>query len=164
MKNKTPMAALTACILATSCSQQQMDNAAFSGMMPILGAAAGGIIGHQSGHGGQGALLGAAAGFLLQENFKASYFQRQEAERRARAAMANSQFRRTYNNCRASNKASKVAVRVPADPSNPKTREGYMVYDPQNKSFDNEQVYVSQQKSQGDIINISGANAVIYNY
>jgi len=47
------------CIGCQNTNNRALEGAGIGG---ILGAAAGGIIGHQSGHGGEGALVGAAVG------------------------------------------------------------------------------------------------------
>ena len=48
--------------VGSGCAQNQTRIGEGAGMGGLLGAAAGGIIGHQSGHGWQGALIGGAAG------------------------------------------------------------------------------------------------------
>ncbi len=49
-------------ILASGCAENQTRIGEGAGMGGLLGAAAGGIIGHQSGNGVTGALIGGAAG------------------------------------------------------------------------------------------------------
>jgi uncharacterized protein YcfJ len=49
-------------ILLAGCAENKTRVGEGAGMGGLLGAAAGGIIGHQSGHGWEGALIGAGAG------------------------------------------------------------------------------------------------------
>jgi hypothetical protein len=148
-----------------SCSQGQMDQAALSGVLPLIGTAAGGIIGSQSGNTGQGALIGGAAGLLLQESIKSSYYQRQYAQERAWKAQKSTSFQKTYASKKSSTGAKKVAIRVPKDKSVPESQEGFMIYDPERRSFDNEKVYPSTSSSNnGDLVSLGGTKAVVYGY
>ncbi|RYZ91116.1 MAG: hypothetical protein EOP06_07155 [Proteobacteria bacterium] len=150
-------------VQSTSCTQQQIDSAGFSGTLPVLAGAAGAVVGHQSGRTAEGALVGAGLGLLLQESIKSNYYQRQYAQQRAERAMRSSSFQKSYASKR-SKTVKKVAVKVPADRSDPQTKEGYMIYDPDRRTFDSEKVYPSTTGSTGDVVKLGGTNAVIYGY
>jgi len=63
MKTSSYMLVLAAMVLACSaCAENKTRIGEGAGFGGILGAAAGGIIGHQSGHGVEGALIGGAVG------------------------------------------------------------------------------------------------------
>ncbi len=63
MKDISYLVVLTVFLLGvTGCAENKTRIGEGAGIGGILGAAAGGIIGHQSGHGWEGALIGGAAG------------------------------------------------------------------------------------------------------
>jgi len=65
MKNPLVILALAAALALPSCSNQGPNTNAGMATGAVLGAGTGAIIGHQSGHTGEGALIGGAGGALL---------------------------------------------------------------------------------------------------
>ena len=65
MKNPLVILALAAVFTLPSCSNQGPNTNAGMATGALLGAGTGAIIGHQSGHTGEGALIGGAGGALL---------------------------------------------------------------------------------------------------
>jgi uncharacterized protein YcfJ len=65
MKRYLPLFALAGFIALPSCANQGPNTQRGAITGGVLGAGAGAIIGHQSGHAGTGALIGGASGALI---------------------------------------------------------------------------------------------------
>lgn len=129
---------------------------------PGLGAGLGAIIGHQSGNAAEGALIGAVAGFIIQEVYRASERQKNEAQSRANAYRQSASSQRKFKQ----SGASVVAIPVRKDASSSSKNEaGVMLFDPRSGNLVSDKVYTSKDRntvSNGEVVKIGSRKAMVY--
>lgn len=163
LASKATISLVAVSLIGCTAAQQQafMD----SGGAQILGSAAGGIIGHQSGRAIEGAAIGFLVTHLIVQQIKSSQMQREYAESRARYAYnENESFKRKYTAAKKSDRRVKyVAVKVPKDKKDPESESGFMLYDPARGKLADNTVYASNKRvSNGSVADIDGKRAMIY--
>lgn len=153
-----------ACLLLVAlpaCNSAQMQQLAPA--LPAIGAAAGGIIGHQTKNAAAGAVIGGLFGYALQQAIESTARQREAAVSSARYAYNRDRsFKEKYTTAKKSGNVECMAVRVKKDPAKPESKDGFMLYDPSRGSLVDNKVYTGGSRASGTEAQIGGKRAMIY--